>query len=757
MGQVFPAPCQPANRRQTVLLPLMLAAVLMIPGPGGGTASAQNVAESLLGQPAADTGSEILFESDHLTYLEKSDTVIATGNVKLYYGKYSLKANRVRWIRPQDKIIAIGDVFLKDKDGNVMAGPYAELKDKFREGFVKSVSLIMTNNARMAAASARRTDGNITTLNKVVYTACDVCAEHPEKAPLWQIRAVKVIHNKEEATLRYEDATFEFFGVPVMYMPVFVHPDPTVKRKSGFLIPGISITRHFGFGVTIPYFWNLAPNYDITFRPLVTSKQGVLADFQWRHRLRKGTYSITPSFIYELSPDPLTPVSSKLVRLLKTRRLRGSIKTKGNFSINRFWRWGWNITAVTDDTFRRDYNLSGSTNLRSNLFLTGLGRRNYFNAEIIRYRGLLAEDRSTITPFVLPVMDSSIFTDDGLFGGELEFSNSLVKLARKQGKDTLRLTSGVHWRRTYTDRIGQQFTPFMKLRGDFYRLDYGPNAARNDRNYARFVPLAGLEYRWAFASPASWGSQVFTPIAQILARPNEKGRRTINNEDSQSFEFDDTNLFSYNKFQGFDRVESGVRANVGFRYRIEHNSGGYAALTFGESFHLAGKNSFDTDTGLKSTRSDYVGALYLYPFNTLKIGNRFRLDKDNFAINRYEADLKASYGPFSIGGNYTYLRKQPALGEPRNRQEVRGDASVRFARYWTLTGSGQYDIRNTQVVKRSLGIGYNDECFNINLRLEESFVRDRNIKPQTKVYLSFSLATIGGSSLSVNANNYINN
>ena len=122
----------------------------------------------------------------------------------------------------------------------------------------------------------------------------------------------------------FEDARLEFFGKPVVYMPYFSAPDPTVKRKSGFLFPVISSSSIYGFGVDIPYYWALAPDYDLTFTPRLMTKQGVLLRGEWRQRLIDGAYSIRASGIYQLDKDVLParrrPADAGLPRLPRRDR-----------------------------------------------------------------------------------------------------------------------------------------------------------------------------------------------------------------------------------------------------------------------------------------------------------------------------------------------------------------------------------------------------------------------------------------------------
>ena len=94
-----------------------------------------------------------------------------------------------------------------------------------------------------------RTQGNYNVLQNGVYTACEPCKDDPRKPPLWQVKAARTIHMRARRCFISKNASVEFFGVPLAYVPFMSTPDPTVKRKSGFLFPGLSQTSQYGFGV----------------------------------------------------------------------------------------------------------------------------------------------------------------------------------------------------------------------------------------------------------------------------------------------------------------------------------------------------------------------------------------------------------------------------------------------------------------------------------------------------------------------------
>ena len=118
------------------------------------------------------------------------------------------------------------------------------------------------------------------------------------------------------------------FGVPVLYMPYFEHADPSVKRQSGFLMPSFGNSSTLGYGIEIPYYFALAPNYDFTFHPATARKQGVLWQGDWRHRLANGQYTVKLAGIDQDREDTAGAPSRA------TTAGAAAIETKGQFSLS---------------------------------------------------------------------------------------------------------------------------------------------------------------------------------------------------------------------------------------------------------------------------------------------------------------------------------------------------------------------------------------------------------------------------------------
>ncbi|HAP10839.1 MAG TPA: LPS-assembly protein LptD, partial [Afipia sp.] len=611
-------------------------------------------------RPANNDG-QMLVQATEVNYDYNNSRVAAVGSVQIYYNGSTLEADKVIYDQKTKRLHAEGNVRLTDVDGKITYANMLDLSDDYRDGFVDSLRLETADQTRMAATRADRTDGDITIFQNGVYTACAACKDNPKKPPLWQVKGARIIHNQTEKMLYFEDARLEFFGQPIAYLPFFSTPDPTVKRKSGFLIPSYSSSSRYGVGIEVPYYFALAPDYDLTVSPRYTTKQGLLMQGEFRQRLINGAYEIRA---YGIRQDD----KGQFLTEPGYRDFRGGIDTKGQFALNDKWVWGWDAVAVSDKSFFFDYGLGPYKNALnaflltpdtglSQIYLTGVGNRSYFDARIMHFLGYSAADNQSQIPIVHPVIDYSNVLNRNILGGEFSYKANFTSLSRQTAAfdpinptallsgwclptsadptrkipsncllrgipgDYTRLTAEVEWRRSFTDSIGQIFTPFASLRGDVIsaNIDNQPGVSNylpvGSTQTARLMPTVGLEYRYPFINVQPWGTTTIEPIGQLIIRPNEPSAGRLPNEDAQSFTFDDSNLFRVDKFSGYDRVEGGGRANVGVQATTQFDRGGSINVLFGQSYQLFGLNSFAVQdltntgigSGLETARSDYVG------------------------------------------------------------------------------------------------------------------------------------------------------
>ncbi len=265
------------------------------------------------------------------------------------------------------------------------------------------------------------------------------------------------------------------------------------------------------------------------------------------------------------------------------------------------------------------------------------------------------------------------------------------------------------------------------------------------------MATAGLELRWPILFSTTSSTHILEPVAQIFVRNNERYAGQLPNEDAQSFVFDASNLFSRDKFSGYDRVEGGTRANLGLRYSGNFKDSDWALYALGgQSFQLGGLNSYaasdfvnvGADSGLEDARSDYVAMIGTSNSTGLALAARGRFGKDDFAVQRGEFEAQQSWEKLTVSGQYAYIAPQPAYGYSDLRQEVTGSATARINTNWRVFGSGTYDLVSDTLVRASSGLAYDDECFTYSM----AYIQTRNPgdeKASHSVGFTISLRTLG--------------
>ena len=253
------------------------------------------------------------------------------------------------------------------------------------------------------------------------------------------------------------------------------------------------------------------------------------------------------------------------------------------------------------------------------------------------------------------------------------------------------------WRRSFTDSAGEIWTPFAsaarrrdRCLGRRTSRAFRTSCQTGETQALRVMPTVGLEYRYPFINVQPWGTTTIEPIVQVIARPNEPYAGKLPNEDAQSMTFDTSNLFSVDKFSGYDREEGGGRANVGVQTTTQFDRGGSVTAVFGQSYQLFGMNSFAVhdvtntalDSGLDKPASDYVASINYSPNRTYTFTTRARFDEATGSVERFEAEGKANFDRWSVSllyGDYAAAARIGIPDAPRRHSRHRlGQAGVKL-------------------------------------------------------------------------------
>ena len=712
-----------------------LAAALLILALGHSSAPAQIPTGNLVepsDSPAVITAEELLFD-------EELGVIIARGNVEISQDDRLMRADEVVYNRRTDVVAATGNVVLVEPTGEVLFLDYAELQGDLAEGFIERIGILFPDDSRLAANSGVRRNGAVTRVERAIYTPCALCEEDVsgDGRPIWRIRAAQAEHDQEAGDIVYTDAFFDFFGMPVFYLPYFRHPDPTVRQRSGFLTPSFGSNATFGQFFIAPYYIAIGPDRDATIRAGYTSDAGYFLRGEYRQRFTFGDVFIDASTNRSDvqvgdDPDVLDP------------QQRGHLIVNGSAQLSPNWRVSGNLFLTSDDTYLETFGITDDDVISSRLTAEGFFDLSYARAEIISYEDLRAE--AIAQPDIVPSVRYNFASGpDAILGGMVTADAEFTNLEQSDER-TRRWSLGSGW--TRRDVIGPGFvldTDF-EARGDFYLtddiVDPDTGAVLDDVFAARGYGSAAWQLRFPLVRTDETFQTVFEPLIGFSLADNIDNGEPIPNNDALSPEFDYNNLFAANRFSGLDRVEEGVRATYGVRAGI-HSSEGYGGELFlGQDFRVVGENDFPTGSGLETDLSDIVGSLSITTPPYFNLDYRFRLDGDEFTPERQELVGAFSYDGYSISANYLQLNEVEGSSIGVDREEISVSTSARIIENVTANGSWRYDLAAGESRSFSAGLAYTDQCFVASVSFLRDFTVDRDREDGDTILFQFSLRNI---------------
>ena len=713
-----------------------LALSLMALSLSTGTAGAQ----ALRG---ANNKLPVLVSADNLRYDRKNDIITATGRVRISQGDNVVLADKLIYNRRTKILVATGKVSVSRPGGETVFATRVVLTDDLKNGVIHQFRLLFPDNTRVAANGAVRVNGERDEMAKVVFSPCNLCEKDPTAAPLWQIKARKVVHLKKSRDLVYRDARLEVFGVPVFYSPYFRHPDPTVRRRSGFLVPTFGGDSRLGQFIKIPYFYVISPDKDITLAPLLTTKDRAAMFATYRQRFRKGAVIVDGSYTYVSRRNDLD-------QKIPGNRSRGHLFGKLHYDINRNWRFTFSGGGTTDDTYLRRYSVTGTDVLTTTPRLEGFFGRNYFSAETFVFQGLRTEDDFDTNPMVLPMVTYTAVGRPIRNWGRWHLNTSLVGVQRLEGTDSQRFSANTGWRLPYTHPMGWQVTISGDLFLDVFLVNDVPRIGARSFNgfVSRIYPIGRIDWRYPFVKEMGNVRNIIEPRAALIFAPTGLNSSKVPNEDSQDIELDDANLFALNRFNGRDRVDDGTRLVYGVRTAFYGNRGGRTEVFLGQSLRISGARSIAVDPTFRDTFSDLVGRLQIEPSDYLSLSYRFRFDVLENTSRRHE--LTTSFGVPALRAFVNYVKfSGNGIDEPAGRSELAFALRSQVTKTLMLFGSARIDLAQDGGTRRwQIGAQFKNECCTIRATLTRTFFEDRELRPSTQVLVRITLKHLGQFGLS---------
>jgi LPS-assembly protein len=689
-------------------------------------------------------------EADTLVRDDKANRWTARGGVEARYQGRTLRAKSVVYDVASGVVTADGDVQVINVDGTGEYAQHMVLDDKMRAGFAEGFSARLPLNGKLAANVAIRRSETVEELDRAVFTPCDICT--PDGAPInptWSIQASQIIADQQRHLVYYRNAVIRIKGVPVFYAPVFFHPDPTAPRASGLLVPRVSFyTNERGTSYEQPILWVISPSQELLISPQINTKVNPFLNADWIKRFYSGLLDVRVGYTYEQDFDSngtkFGPDTS-----------RSYILANGEFNLTPNWSWGFTADRTSDPLLFQKYDipsayadhglfLSDSQRLLSQLYVTRQDSDSYLSIAALDVQGLRTTDLNRTFPVVAPLVEGRWDAPFNVLGGRLQLIGDAVMLNFDESPviPTLsgaydRASGELNWLSTYTTPNGIRIQPFVDLRADAYDVSHLTTPARID-TVTQGLATGGVTVSWPFIRQAGATTIVLEPIAQLALSPNYNVNPNIPNEDDIVFQYDESNLFSPEKYNGFDLYEGGQRLNVGEEATFEWDGGLSANVVIGRTFRASATDVFPQKTGLDGTSSDWVVAVSATPMDGVSAFGRALVD-DAFNVQRLE--LGVNYATQRVDGYIRYLDDNTQLtGAVRNLETGN---EILVTKHWGFDLDAIRDIEINRWTLFDLGLLYKDDCIKVAVVYRHQSTVVGRLGESDSVFLRLTLATLG--------------
>ncbi len=761
--------------------------------------------------PAADGLPDDAVYLDAAQATREGDVIIAEGTVEdrvlARSRQHNLRAQKLRYDLGLGVGSAEGGVELTSPDGDVVHASRIELDSGFNAGVAVDFATRLSNGASVMAATAVRRSENVNELNYALFTPCPICdAEGQPKTPSLSVRAEKVIQDEQLRAILFRNAIIQVGGVPVLWLPAFAVPDPTVERASGLLTPILNYDEGRGLSVETPYLHVVSPSEDWLFSPQFNTNVLPFLNLQWRRRFASGTIEARGGYTYasnfgdfDLDGDGDAETNVDF----GDRTSRSYFLGHGAFDLQGPWRVGFTAERVSDKTLfdrydvRDPYQDNGlyygdQRRLISQIYAERQTQRSYLSVAAFSIQSLrvaqfdavtpalnLFEDDNTL-PLVAPLIDARWEPAGPILGGRLRLKGSAVALTRDayvgapvlrpelipagpttglEGVDSRRVTFQADWRRTFITPGGVRYEPFIDTRVDIYSVsDLPPMFNVDDDALTRGRATAGIDVSYPLIKRLNASTlMIVEPMAQLSIANSPDLDPRIPIEDTQTFELDETSLFRVDRLPGYDLYEGGVRFTAGARVTLNWDEGRTASLFVGRSMRADNEDAFRVavpdapartydPSGLASQTSDWVVQGSFSPSDRIRGWGHATIDGSG-DIRRAETAIDGRWGRRNLASlSYIVDRSNPQAGPlNRNYEFVQLSGQQFIYGNWGIAAAGIADLERDLITRSEIGLLFDDDCFRFEIGFRQDNTRVRPSGTSEGVYVRLNLATFGGS------------
>jgi len=634
---------------------------------------------------------------------------------------------------------SVGDVKIVDIKKNKYFFKELHVNTKEKEMIGSDVSVLLdpkdfgvkeTNDPRFVANDIFISK-NKSILSKGVFSVCPI---KEDKCPPWLLKAKKITHDKIKKTIYYEHAVLKFYDIPIFYFPKFFHPDPTVKRQSGFLQPAFTDSTSIGTGFGLPYYWAISNDRDLTFTPKIYNNENPVFLNEYRQAFRKGFFILDTSYTE----------GYKKTNSTKTGGSRNHVFANVDFDLNNDDTYSshlsFKIQKTSNDTYFRIHDINSAlvdadnTNLLNEINYSYEKDDVYFNISASAYEDLRKKTNARyeyIAPNIL--FGKSFFTERF---GSIDFKTNALYKNYDVDTHLSSVTNDIVWNsKNFITQGGFVNT----LQSVFKNTNYEAKNSTSHKTKGiinEFSGVLGYKSSLPMKKVTADTSNIFSPNLMIRYAPGHM--RKLSGDD---IKLNYGNLYSINKTSV---IEDGLSAIIGFDYKVNDKGDDGSekerfSLSLGQVFNSKENKDLPSKSSLDQKTSDIVGEI---KYNFSEIGSidyKFSVDHNLGELNYNEISSGLNFGIVKF--NLNYLEEQNHVG---NEHYINAGVDLNLNENNKLSFETRKNFKTESTELYDISYQYMMDCLSAGLVFRREFYEDSDIEAKDTLMFTIKFVPLGG-------------
>ena len=647
---------------------------------------------------SVDLNEPTVIKADKIEYDLKSETIKTVGKTEI-----SNKSGQKMTL--QDSYITKNGTDLSGNDIQIWLGPHV---------YVESANVSKENNVTIAKQAS--------------FTACKNCDSLGEA---WEISAKKIKHNLDNHMLYFYNMLFWIYDLPVIWLPYFDIPDPTVKHKTGFLTPNLESTNKMGTQINLPFYLYLSDTHDATI-----------------------------TFSYLTSENPLFQLEHRL------NGAHSEFRTRGSYTYNREGENRWHIfhddiielgenarasiflNRTSDKTYLQKYGFySEQPYLDSGARLELFGQSGYVVADAHIFQELRSNKQHYSAPAgdILPNI-RGVYQTQPLFASTYATFMGDVLGISGDGFASQRLIGEARVTSPWTLWGGNRVTASVATRYDIYNF-YNTVMIDGDTYSgmkSRFLPSGYLEWGLPLFRPREDWTQVIEPRARVTFMRHIQDSIFAESNDSVGALLSDATLFSSNRFSGLDLWENGTFADYGLRWAAFDSDGQTIETFFGQSYDFTKREATDPNSGFHNGQSDYVGRIGYNNTKWLNLYSRFRLAQENLKLRHMETNAVIGTSRNFLNVGHIWSKQfYDVVTQAESIHEVMGGIGFAITNRWAVRWNAIYNLTEEHFQQHSGALYYEHPCYYLSFGYRRDGTKREDYVGTTTFQFRFGISVDG--------------